>query len=506
MPVARRAFLTSAIASMAAPAVMRLAWADAPLTTLKLHHFASSVSSGHDKFLAPWARKVEADSGGRIRIDIFPSMQLGGAPADLFDQARDGVADIVWAVPSLTPGRFPKIEMFELPFVPARRALVSSKAIEDFAAANLKDEFSEIHPICFSCADRSLVHANRPVQTIDDIKGLKLHVQTRLAGEAMRALGAQPVPMPFAQLPLAITEHIIDGCVDPWHVAPPLKLNDLLKTHTDFSDSALSTTSFVLAMNKAAYDRLPRDLKTVLDSNSGQFAAAMAGAMWDVQAGVVADMVVQRGDTIVTLLPEAVAHWRKATEPVVDGWLKAMKEQRTDGGKLLAGARVLLAKYASEPEPQARTQSAPEPEAVTQPQPQAKADVTTMPKVDAPPAKPAPAPAPSVVVKPAPAPAPAPHVAARAPAPTATMPATTPAPVTTPPIAAPPITAPMAPVAKPVPVPVSPTAAVAPHAPVPAAPPTTAVAPPALTPVPAPPILKPVPAAVSPPKTLDIPL
>ena len=68
--------------------------------------------------------QARSESSGRIRIDLFPSMQLGGAPAQLFDQLRDGTADIVWAAPSHTPGRFPKIEVFELPFLPSRRALV----------------------------------------------------------------------------------------------------------------------------------------------------------------------------------------------------------------------------------------------------------------------------------------------------------------------------------------------------------------------------------------------
>ena len=154
-----------------------------------------------------------------------------------------------------TPGRFPKIELFELPFVPSRRALVSSKAIEDFSAANLQDEFREVHPICFSCADRGVVHANRPVRTVADIKGFRLHVQTRFAGEAVRALGARAVRMPSAQLPMAITKHVVDGCVDPWDMAPALKLGKLLKAHTDFAESSLSTKTFVLAMNKTAYAR-----------------------------------------------------------------------------------------------------------------------------------------------------------------------------------------------------------------------------------------------------------
>ena len=357
----RRAFLAAAMASVAAPALVRLARADTPRVLLKLHHPFSSVSSGHDKFLAPWARQVEAQSGGRIRIDIFPSMQLGGQPAQLFDQARTGFADIVWAAPSRTPGRFPRLEVFELPFVASRRALVSSKAIQDYAAANLTDELRDIHPICLSCADRGVIHANRPVQTIAEMKGLRLQVQTRYAGDAVRALGAYAVAMPSAQLPAAFTERVVDGCVDPWALVPSLRLDDLFKAHTDFAESSLSTETFVLAMNKASYDKLPADLKTVLDNNSGQVAAAMAGTMWDLQADAVANMVAQRGAPITTLMPEAVAHWRKATEPVIEAWQKRMKEQRTDGGKLLADAQAMLQKYAAEPEPQPPPTAPPQP-------------------------------------------------------------------------------------------------------------------------------------------------
>jgi hypothetical protein len=258
---------------------------------------------------------------------------------------------------------------------------------------------------------------------------------------------------------------------------PTFRLNDLLKNHTDFSDSSLSTTTFVLAVNKAAYERLPRDLKTVLDNNSGQVAAAMAGAMWDAQAAAVADMVVQRGDPIVTLLPEAVAHWRKAAQPVVEAWLKEMKEQKADGGKLIASAHALLVKYADAPEPQASQPAAPsQREAVAPPQPEAKNP--TFSNVNAPTAaRPAPTATPAPVAKPAAPAAPAPHVATQAPMPRPTLPVTASAPVP----------APAAPVVKPIPAPATP-------------------APVAAAPTPAPPVPKPMPAAASPPKTLDIPL
>ena len=477
------------MASVAAPAVMRLAVADVPQFALKLHHSYSSVSSVHDKFLVPWARQVEAQSGGRIRIDLFPAMQLGGAPAALFDQARDGVADIVWAEPRHTAGRFPRVELFELPFVPSRRALVSSKAITDYGSANLMDEFREVHPICFSCADRGVVHTNRPVHIFEEIRGLRLHVETRFAGEALHTLGAVGVPMPSAQLPLAITQHIVDGCVVPWHLSPSLKLSDLLKAHTDFAESSLSTTTFVLAMNRATYDRLPRDLKAVIDDNSGQPAAGMAGTMWDLQAAAVADQVSQRGDPITTLLPEAVAHWRKATEPVVETWLKEMKEHKVDGGKLLASAHELLAKYADVPEPQPPqppqpSQQPPEPAGSAPPQP---ADV----KTDG-----------STTGSPTAAVAPTTPAAA---APTPPAPSVTPATPSAASVAPPaPPPAPTAPAAVP-----AATVAPAPTAAGPAAPATASAAAPAPPPAPAapaaPPVAKPVPLR-APPKSLDIPL
>ena len=516
MRIARRTFLTSSIGTAVAPAILRLARADTPPITLKLHHSFSAVSGVHDKFLVPWARKIETESGGRMQVDIFPSMQLGGAPAALFDQARDGSADIVWAAPTLTPGRFAKIEIFELPFLPSRRALVSSKALTDFAAANLQDEFRDFYTICFSCSDSAAIHATRPVRTIEDMKDFKLHVQTRLAAEAMRTLGAHPVMMPSAQLPAAITEHVVDGCLDPWHLVPPLRLNDLLRSHTEFADHSPSARTYVLAMNKASYDRLPRELKSVIDSNSGQVAGAMAGAMWDQQAVAVANMVVERGDLIVTLLPEAVARWRKATEPVVDAWRKEMKEQKVDGAKLIAAANALLAKYANEPEPHSSQVAPTQQQAVAQPpQPQAN----SAPKPASPsasvgssrgqPVRSAVRPAPAAPQPAQPQPPPA-QAATASPAPASSVPPSPAAPpAAAPPAATAPAAAanapPAASVAKPLAAP-APTvsAPAATSSALPASPPPAPAAQPSVAAAPPPPVASPMPKPV--PKALDIPL
>jgi TRAP-type C4-dicarboxylate transport system substrate-binding protein len=346
MTTSRRRFLALAGGAVAAPALLREGHAQAPQVTLKMHHFLPPVSNGHAKFLAPWARKVEADSQGRIKIDIFPSMQLGGTPPQLFDQVRDGVADLVWTLPGSTPGRFPGMEVVELPFIAARRGVVNAKATQELYETQLKEEFREVHPICLWSHDHGLVHANKQVKTMDDLKGLKLRSPTRQAAEALRALGASPIAMPVPQVPESLAQRVIDGCVIPWEVVPALKVHELLKFHTEIPGSpTLYTASFTLAMNKPKYESLPADLKAAIDKNSGQVAAEAAGRMWDEQAVVVSELVKKRGNTITTLTEDEARRWQRTTQPVIDAWIAQAKDKNVDGGKLLETFRGLVAKY-----------------------------------------------------------------------------------------------------------------------------------------------------------------
>ena len=345
MTVSRRKFLVATGATLAAPAIAKPAFAQAQVT-LKLHHFLPPVANGHAKMLAPWAKMVEQDSGGKIKIDIFPSMQLGGTPPQLYDQARDGVVDIVWTLPGSTAGRFPSTEVFELPFVGARRGIVNAKASQEFANAHLAKETSDIKLLSYWSHDHGLIHANKQVKTMDDLKGLKLRSPTRLAGEALKALGATAIPMPIPQVPESLAQRVIDGCVVPWEVVPAIKLDELVKFHTEIPGSpTLYTASFFLAMNKAKYDGLPADLKAAIDKNSGMKFAELAGNMWDDAGALVLERVKKRGNTISAISEEEKAKWIKATAPVIDGWIKQVKDKGLDGAKMVEEARALVAKY-----------------------------------------------------------------------------------------------------------------------------------------------------------------
>jgi len=182
-------------------------------------------------------------------------------------------------------------------------------------------------------------------------------------------------------------------------LVPSLRLDNLLKDHTDFAESSLSTATFLLAMNKTSYERLPSELKSVIEANSGQAAAGVAGTMWDLEARAVADLVSGRGEPITVLEAQDVVPWRKATEPVIGLWLKEMRARKIDGENLIAAANTLLAKYAGEPEPQPPKPARPEPvepgSTAQRAQPsQAKAEAPELPKAGNPVAKPAAKPGP----------------------------------------------------------------------------------------------------------------
>jgi TRAP-type C4-dicarboxylate transport system substrate-binding protein len=346
MSLSRRKFIAASGTAVAAPTVWTSSVLAQSVVTLKLHHFLPPVSNGHAKMLAPWAKNVETASAGKIKIDIFPSMQLGGTPPQLFDQARDGVADIVWTLPGSTAGRFPSTEVFELPFIASRRGIVNAKAAQEFSETALKDETKDVKLLSYWAHDHGFLHTNKPIQTMDDVKGLKLRAPTRLCGEALKALGAVAVGMPIPQVPESLAQKVIDGVAVPWEVVPAVKVHELTKFHTEVPGSpALYVASFFLAMNKAKFDAMPAELRAIMDKESGQAFATIAGKMWDSEAVRISEMVKARGNTISSISADEKAKWMKACEPVTAKWIEDMKAKNIDGAKMIATAKALIAKY-----------------------------------------------------------------------------------------------------------------------------------------------------------------
>ena len=238
---------------------------------LKVEHFLGPNSTAQQQLLGPWCEKIGKESAGRIKCQIYPAMQLGGTPPQLFDQAKDGVVDVVWTIPTYQAGRFVKSEVFELPYL-IKSAETGSPALWEYVQKNSLDEFKGTKLILAHVHDGAQLHfTDKTVKTLDDLKGLKVRAPTRIATKVLAALGAVPVQMPVPQVPEAMSKGVVDGASLPWEIVPALKIDEIAKTHTDSppGQPTMSNTIFVVAMNQAKYDSLPPDLKKVIDANSG---------------------------------------------------------------------------------------------------------------------------------------------------------------------------------------------------------------------------------------------
>jgi TRAP-type C4-dicarboxylate transport system substrate-binding protein len=341
----RRSLLqAAATAALGAPALSGLAQQS---VTLKFHTFMSPMSNVWLTMHKPWMEKVQKDSGGRIKFEAYPAMQLGGTPVQLYDQARDGVVDVVWTLPGNTAGRFPRIEVFELPFM-MNNAEATSKAYWEYVQTMAPDEFKDTHTIALQVHGPGMFHStNKLIKTAADLRGMKVRGPTRQITKMLGALGAIPVGMPLPQIPDALSKGTIEACVIPWEVVPSVKVHELTKYHSEFDNTgpALYTTTFVMAMNKPKYESLAPELKKVIDANSGLATSAWLGKVQQGNDAIGRKAAVDYHDTLYTITASDRAEFVKLSSPLHDEWAADMTKRGFDGKKLLATARSLIAKY-----------------------------------------------------------------------------------------------------------------------------------------------------------------
>ena len=313
--------------------------------TLRFHQFLPPQATIPAKAIVPWAQKVEKESGGRIKVQQFPSMQLGGKPPELFDQAKDGVADIVWTVLGYTPGRFPKAEVFELPFS-SGLAEPASRAFQEYVEKYAMDEFKDVKLIAVHVHGPGLFHSRDPITKLEDLKGMKVRGGSRIVNIMLGQLGATPVGMPVPAVGEALSKGVITATTIPWEVVPALKVQQIVKNHTGFAgDKGLYTQTFGIVMNKAAYDKLPADLKKVIDNNSGAETAALFGRAMDAGDKVGESLAKKAGNHIYMLDDKETKRWKDASAGVDDAWFKEVSAKGIDGPKLAAEAKKLITKY-----------------------------------------------------------------------------------------------------------------------------------------------------------------
>ncbi|MBI3155058.1 MAG: TRAP transporter substrate-binding protein [Burkholderiales bacterium] len=345
MTITRKAFL-GALAGAAVIATAPAALAQQTVT-LRFHQFLPPQGTIPSKAIKPWAQQVERASGGRIKVQQFDAMQLGGKPPELYDQAKDGVVDLVWTVLGYTPGRFPKAEVFELPFS-VGSAESGSRAYWEYVQTYAADEFKDVKVIAVHLHGPGLIHSKDPVAKLEDLKGMKVRGGSRVINIMLEQLGAVPVGMPVPQVGEGLSKGVINATTIPWEVVPALKVQQIVKNHTTFSGSkGLYTQTFVVAMNKARYESLPPDLKKVIDDASGIETSAMFGRAMDEGDKTGRQAAEAAGNRIVALDQAETQRWQRAAAGVRATWYREVAAKGLDGQKLAAEAERLIAKYAA---------------------------------------------------------------------------------------------------------------------------------------------------------------
>ena len=315
--------------------------------TLKVHHFLGPQSIQHTTMLKTWCDNIARDSNNRLNCQIFPAMQLGGSPPQLYDQAKDGVVDVVWTLPGNTAGRFPRIEVFELPFM-MNNAEATSKAYWEYVQTVAPDEFKDTQVLALHVHGPGMFHTvDKQVKTTADLRGLKMRGPTRQSTKLLASLGATPVGMPLPAIPDALSKGTISGCAIPWEVVPSVKVHELTKFHSEFPANApaLYTTTFVMAMNKARYEGLAPDLKKIIDNNSGLATSGWLGKVQQSNDALGRKSAADRGNTIYQITTADTADFVKRSSMIDDEWVADMNKRGLDGNKLLETAKNLIAKH-----------------------------------------------------------------------------------------------------------------------------------------------------------------
>ncbi len=332
--------------ALAAAAALSLP-AAAQEVTLKFHHIWNPQAMASVNVITPWCNKIAAESANRLKCQILPAMSGGGTPPQLVDRVKDGVDDLVITLPGYTAGRFPTTEVFELPFM-TNSAEVGARATWEFFNKHSLKEFPGTKLLASWVHDEGYVHTNgKQVKTIADFKGLKMRAPTRQTNKLLAALGASPVGMPLPAIPDAVSKGTIDGFLLPWEVMPSLKLQELVKFHTETDPSrpALYSAVFVFAMNQAKYDSLPADLKAVIDANSGAALSQQIGKIWDGSQAAGRKAAQERGNAFYMVPASELDNWVKASAPLYDDWVADMDKRGNNGKAMLAEARELLVKF-----------------------------------------------------------------------------------------------------------------------------------------------------------------
>ncbi len=310
-------------------------------TVLRFSHFWPATSSISTEVFEPWAKQIETDSNGRLKVELYPSAGL--AKADVtYESAAKGTIDIGSQAHGYTSGRFPLTQITELPGLSNSATQMGCMLQTLYEDGTLASEYEDSHLLfMYGAGPGSLHTTDKLIRTPEDMKGMRIRRPSAVAGDIIESAGASPVGLPANDMYTSLQRGVVDGLSFPWEAVTAFKIDEITKYHTNipFYSSALMVT-----MNKDKYNNLPDDLKQVLDKNSGMALANKVGEVFDKHDQMAIQAAKAKGDEIVEI-PDPLndPDWKGPLEKGTKKYLSDVKALGLDADSVYEKAKAASA-------------------------------------------------------------------------------------------------------------------------------------------------------------------
>ncbi len=313
--------------------------------TLTFAYHAPSQSSLARALIEPWAADIEKASEGKIKITRYPGATLVKA-SDAYDAVATGLCDIAQVDTEETPGRFPVAGLNSLYFfMPSTSVagIVSHEILNKYAVNN---ELKEVKLLNVVALHPAQWFGTKQAKVLTDLKGLRIRASGQIESSCIDALGGVPVNLSTADLSSALDKGTVDGCFFTYSGSMAFALRVV---STNCTEANAQVRSHLFLMNKDKYNKLPTDLKKIID----QFATPEVSLKYNQlheaalaePRGMVATGFEMDGSPIYVLPEDERAKWKAAVKPAWDQWVKDVTAKGIDGAAVMIDTLALIEKY-----------------------------------------------------------------------------------------------------------------------------------------------------------------
>jgi TRAP-type C4-dicarboxylate transport system substrate-binding protein len=278
-----------------------------------------------------WAKEVGKRTQGKVKVTLFPGGTLTPAPT-CYDGVVKGISDIGMSVLAYTKGKFPLTEVIDLP-LGYTSGTAATRLINQYYQKFRPKEFEEVKVLYLHAHGPGILHSKKAVAKLEDLKGMRIRC-TGTVTEVVKALGAVPMSMPMGETYDALNRGMVEGSMAPMESLEGWKWGEVVKFTTESYGSAYSTGFFVV-MNKEKWNALPADVRKTIEEINAEWAEK-TGKLWDEADKSGKEFFLKLGERkIIPLTKEENQRWANAVRPVLDGYVKTMKEKSLPGEEAL---------------------------------------------------------------------------------------------------------------------------------------------------------------------------